>query len=320
MVFVNNIDTINIVFTKTMSDTISRITEQERTCEMLACPHQHGHIFQGCMAYINAYIDIRMKQLYAKLKELIDAIRNDNNGPWNYIILKDITNTRKQYKVFIKNAILHSAPMDEDIEIVDPDEGEEDEGGIAPSPIPDPVTPQPQDPEYYIIEFHRGEDSDEQVEKYQFRYGTRLQLPTLAQLGWTRRGFDFCGWAPTEDRACSCGVAWEDGAYVTSPTNPDTTLPMYAAWALKPEFYAIKYFKNDGNGTWRTTSAPCGTNVNLDTIADMGWEREGYTFGGWATSQENVDNDQPEWQDGQLVKDIASDGRVAELYAIWRRN
>ena len=74
------------------------------------CPAPHGHIFQGCVAYINSYIDIRMRQLYLKIKKIINKIAGQYFGPWDYIILRDASHPENTYKVYIDEGCLRSKP------------------------------------------------------------------------------------------------------------------------------------------------------------------------------------------------------------------
>ena len=79
-----------------------------------ACPHgRSGHIFQGCIAYINSYIDIRAKQLYAKIKEYVLKVVGKYNGPWSHIVLTDENSPDTKYRVFIKDGSLRSREMQE---------------------------------------------------------------------------------------------------------------------------------------------------------------------------------------------------------------
>ena len=78
-----------------------------------ACPHGHGHIFQGCIAYINSYIDIRAKQLYAKIKEYVYKVAGKYNGPWSHIVLTDENSPDTKYRVFVKDGSLRSREMQE---------------------------------------------------------------------------------------------------------------------------------------------------------------------------------------------------------------
>ena len=80
------------------------------------CPHGHGHIFQGCIAYINSYIEVRMKQLYAKLKQYISKVAGKYNGPFDEIVLTDVNDPTKKYKVFVRDGSLSSAPLDDEEE------------------------------------------------------------------------------------------------------------------------------------------------------------------------------------------------------------
>ena len=72
------------------------------------CPHPHGKIFQGCVTYINSYIDIRAKQLYAKIKDYVKKIASKYNGPWDHIILRDVNHPENEYKVYVKDGNLFS--------------------------------------------------------------------------------------------------------------------------------------------------------------------------------------------------------------------
>ena len=80
-----------------------------------ACPHgNHGHIFQGCIAYINSYIDIRAKQLYAKIKEYVYKVAGKYNGPWDNIVLSDVNDPDSKYRVYVKDGNLMSDKLVED--------------------------------------------------------------------------------------------------------------------------------------------------------------------------------------------------------------
>ena len=62
------------------------------------------------------------------------------------------------------------------------------------------------DPPYTLV-FHRNDASDEKTAVYDFDYGVRMRLRSLARLGWARRAFDFQGWAASAGNA-SRGVIW----------------------------------------------------------------------------------------------------------------
>ena len=81
------------------------------------CPHPHGQIFQGCIAYINSYIDVRMRQLYIKLKDLIHKIAGKYHGPWDYILLRDTNHPDDIYKVYITEGNLRSNIFNQSREI-----------------------------------------------------------------------------------------------------------------------------------------------------------------------------------------------------------
>ena len=65
-------------------------------------------MFQGCIAYINSYIDIRMRQLYVKLQALINKIAGKYFGPWDHVLLRDTEHPENIYKVYITEGNLRS--------------------------------------------------------------------------------------------------------------------------------------------------------------------------------------------------------------------
>ncbi len=89
-------------------------------CRPTPCPAPHGHIFQGCIAYINSYIDVRMRQLYIKLKNMLQKwgqAGGISQIPLDYILLRDTSNSEHIYKVYITDGCLRSNPI---VEIPDP--------------------------------------------------------------------------------------------------------------------------------------------------------------------------------------------------------
>ena len=151
-----------------------------------------------------------------------------------------------------------------------------------------------------------------------FPYGTKTRMPSLANgLGWARRGYAFNGWALTAANANN-GVIWKgDWANIAEPTPAGTMLTIYASWSLKPGFYQIRFNKNDGTGKWRTLGFECGASAKLNTIAGLGWEREGHAFKGWASNKANADAGKVWKLDGAWVKDVTAEGKTLSIYALW---
>lgn len=87
------------------------INKREFETSLKCCPHPHGHMLHDCVAYINLYIDNRVRWLYSRIKALIEKMGGEGgHGPWDYIILRDKSNPSNLYKVYIDNGSLRSAP------------------------------------------------------------------------------------------------------------------------------------------------------------------------------------------------------------------
>ena len=175
-------------------------------------------------------------------------------------------------------------------------------------------------PNSYAIEFIRN-DGAGTWRTVGFNYGVKTRLPSLANgLGWARRGFDFMGWelTTTEANDNTRAAPWKgDWAYVASPTTKGTALATYARWKLKPGYYQIRFNKNDGTGRWRSLGFECGKSTRLSTLSALGWERQGYTFKGWASSKANADAGKVWKPDGAWVTNAAAEGKTLGIYAIW---
>ena len=94
-------------------------------------------------------------------------------------------------------------------------------------------------------------------------------------------------------------------------------LTIYASWSLKPGYYQVRFNKNDGTGKWRTLGFECGASAKLNTLAGLGWERDGYTFKGWGSNKANADVGKVWKLDGAWVKDATAEGKTLSIYAIW---
>lgn len=78
-------------------------------------------MFQGCIAYINSYIDVRMRQLYIKLKNMLQKWGQTggiSQVPLDYILLRDTSNPEHIYKVYVTDGCLRSNPI---VEIPEPE-------------------------------------------------------------------------------------------------------------------------------------------------------------------------------------------------------
>ena len=86
----------------------------ERSFGYTCCPPPNHsctpcHITTGdWIQYINAYMDVRARQIYDKLKGMIGT---NDNITGDYLILKDQNNPNKKYKVFIVDGTICSEEL-----------------------------------------------------------------------------------------------------------------------------------------------------------------------------------------------------------------
>ena len=166
----------------------------------------------------------------------------------------------------------------------------------------------------YKIRFIRNDGVGTMATK-EFSCGVSSKLPTVAALGFARRGYDFKGWATTTAKARN-GEAWKtDGQSVKDATSVGQTLDVYAIWSLKDSFYEIRFEKNDGTGKWRALGYEYGKNTALPSCgAGLGWTVAGKTFAFWSTSASGS-----KWKDDKaIVAKPVTAGKTLVVYAIWK--
>jgi hypothetical protein len=73
------------------------------------------------------------------------------------------------------------------------------------------------------------------------------------------------------------------------------------------ETYTVQFDPNGGEGTTQYVEVPSGTSIDLPDAAEYGWEKTGYTFGGFAESAEST----------TPVADPYTPAGNVVLYAIW---
>ena len=134
-----------------------------------------------------------------------------------------------------------------------------------------------------------------------------------SQIGWTRAGYSFKGWA----ESASGAVKYANGATVKNLAAAGATKQLYAVWNADQSTYTVRFNKNDGSGSTKDQTFKVGETKNLLwKDSDLKWTRSGYTFKGWAETA----NGAVKYSNGQSVKDIASAGATKNLYAIWQSN
>ncbi len=174
----------------------------------------------------------------------------------------------------------------------------------------------------YTVDIHRNDGSDGEREICMFGYEEQSSLPSIAKLGWERRGYEFVGWA-TNAMDAARGVVWaEDKATLSTEVGPCETLELYGVWKMLPGFYAITFIRNDGAGTWRTVGFPYGTKTRMPTLAgELGWARRGYEFKGWelTTTNANDNTRAAPWKgDWAYVSKPVAAGKTLLVYARWQ--
>ena len=171
----------------------------------------------------------------------------------------------------------------------------------------------------YTIRFDRNDGSGATASRT-FTYNVRARLPLLKSgLGWERAGYTFKGWATSQAKA-NAGTVWKaDWAYVQTAAQPGKTLTVYAIWERGA--YTIRFNRNDGSGATASRTFTYGVKTRLPAIKNgLSWERTGYTFKGWATSQAKA-NAGTVWKaDWAYVQTAAQPGKTLTVYAIWESN
>ncbi|WP_196805050.1 InlB B-repeat-containing protein [Butyrivibrio sp. VCB2006] len=144
---------------------------------------------------------------------------------------------------------------------------------------------------------------------YEFNHAAGYKLPVIASEGWS-----FMGWYT--DRSYKTQVK-----SIAKTDSGDKTL--YASWDMS---YTVKF---DGNGADVTGTMKAQT-IKYDagaTLTKNAFKNSGYTFMGWAVSQEDAENGIATYADGQklvrpeaglLIIDPETEQYGMTLYAVWR--
>ena len=138
-----------------------------------------------------------------------------------------------------------------------------------------------------------------------FTYGTAQSLSANA---FSRTGHTFAGWAASANGA----KVHDDGESVVNLTaTAGAMVNLYAKWM--PIAYAVAFNANGGTGTMANQGFSYGMAQALTANA---FTRAGYTFAGWATSE----NSPVAYADGAAVFNLAeTSGTIVILYAQWEK-
>ena len=132
---------------------------------------------------------------------------------------------------------------------------------------------------------------------------------TLPESGYKKKGYKFLGWSTDKNATSPQHTA---GQTFTYRTDGDTVF--YAVWA-KSDF-EVKFHGNGSSAADYTADLTYNKSVSLPKNV---FERPGYTFIGWVEDPTR-DTVQPDYTDGQAVKDLCEPGETYHLYAIWKKS
>lgn len=106
-------------------------------------------------------------------------------------------------------------------------------------------------------------------------------------------------------------VKWSDGSQQAVRTISITRDYSLTA-TFRRKSYTVRFYANDGTTNKKEQTMEVGVSSSL--IANT-WERDQYTFMGWATSSDGA----VEYDDGETVTNLSTeDGTVVSLYAVWQ--
>lgn len=167
----------------------------------------------------------------------------------------------------------------------------------------------------YTVRLDRNDGSGYVYEE-PYTIGESRRINALANLVWERKGFDFVGWSRSSSAVTASIV---DQALITNEASAGETVTFYGVWRLKPTYYAIRFFKNDGSGAWRTDGRfVFGEKTRMPSLKNgLQWSRPGYNFLGWATSKANADAKIIWKGDWAYVATGVPAGTIKDAYAVW---
>ena len=137
-----------------------------------------------------------------------------------------------------------------------------------------------------------------------FISGTSQYLKSISKLGFTRDGYSFIGWATLPNSATA---KYSDGMTYTATSD----ITLYAIWAKQ---FTVTFDENTGSSVSKTSTQifTSGISQSLETIANLGFKKDGYSFIGWATLPNLT---AAKYSDGVTYK-ATSD---ITLYAVWAK-
>lgn len=140
----------------------------------------------------------------------------------------------------------------------------------TPEPTPTP-TPAPVPAVTYVITFNANDGSENPATATQsFTEGTPQALKTIAELGFSKSGFNFAGWGTSADASES---SYADGANYTASSD----ITLYALWSAIP-VYSVNIPANaNGNVIASPATGVAGTEITLSNLPNAGYQFASYT-------------------------------------------
>ena len=162
---------------------------------------------------------------------------------------------------------------------------------------------------YYILRFNANDGSG-RIWSVGFQHGVNTAIPKIATgFCWTRAGYRFRGWATSAD---ATAATYEDNEVVKTAASAGATRNLYALWS-KGSTYDIKFCTNDSSGRAKIEEFSHGVATALPKFSTFGWDRNGFTFAGWATEN----GGKIVYADGASVTAPVAVGQVMRLYPVW---
>ena len=137
-----------------------------------------------------------------------------------------------------------------------------DGGKNKPSPIPTAT---------YTVTFNANDGSENPATATQiFTGGVPQALKTIAELGFSKNGFNFAGWGTSADAS---QASYADAATYTARAN----VTLYALWSSIPVYSVNIPVNANGTVTASPATAVAGTEITLSNTPNAGYNFASYT-------------------------------------------
>jgi uncharacterized repeat protein (TIGR02543 family) len=174
----------------------------------------------------------------------------------------------------------------------------------SPPDVP-PIVPAA--PGTYKVKFNKtlgGVKGKMKVQTFEYNKAKQLRKNKF-----TKKGYNFGGWAKSKALAKKGTIAYNDQQKVIKLARKGCTVTLYAVWG-KP--YKVKFYRNGGSGKMKTQSFKYG---KAKRLRKNKFKRNGYVFKGWATKKHG----KVKYKDRKKVKNLTNKGKTIRLYAVWKK-